>query len=422
MYSIDTHIPVSGFNSEALDINDPGAVVGILKPISGPRTRAFLWDTSLSILPDHGYAAEARAINSEGMITGAVETKPGRLAAAGWDQAHNLILLPEPTDAIYSFTHGIDHQGHIVGGYWKPGPQQVPLFWPNATTAPIVAPINVQWAEALAINDETGTSACGTTDTAEAFLWNFPREVLTLGNGSAAAIRGQGNEMFGMADGVPTQWHGGLPAELLPLDGLTGSRGIANDANASNEIVGDVFMLGLPQQTKPFLRRSFRRDEIDPRTRGALVPQPLQLTQPETINLNVLIEQQSGWVLTNAAAINQSGRIAGTGILANSPRAYRLSPPNLGSSVIRFFTLGQVMMIVGQVGMDGGGFGVTFDGHIIPMPPPRPEPFSSTRLAELVRETIRELVNFAGTEEARQQVRPALEAVIEEATRLLKNF
>ena len=83
----------TGFN---VDVNDDGAVVGILQPFTGSVSKAFVWKSALTVLPGLGHAAEARAINSNGEIIGAAETNPGRLTAVAWSAAGALSRLPEP--------------------------------------------------------------------------------------------------------------------------------------------------------------------------------------------------------------------------------------------------------------------------------------------------------------------------------------
>ena len=46
-------------------MNAAGTIVGILHPASGLTTRAFSFGSILRVLPDFGYEAEARAINSQ---------------------------------------------------------------------------------------------------------------------------------------------------------------------------------------------------------------------------------------------------------------------------------------------------------------------------------------------------------------------
>ena len=44
------------------------------------------------------------------------------------------------------------------------------------------------------------------------------------------------------------------------------------------------------------------------------------------IDLNTMIDDQSGWVLQAAYAINDNGVIVGEGKLNGTPRAFRLTP------------------------------------------------------------------------------------------------
>jgi hypothetical protein len=417
MYGIVGPGTVTGFTSEALGINASGVIVGVLHPSSGSRDDAFVWDSSLSVLPDRGYGAEARAINSSGIISGAVETMPGRLAAAMWSANHTLTLLKEPADAVFSFTHGIDDQGRIVGGYLKPGPMQLPLFWTAPAATPVVAAVPGPWAEALSINSNTG-SICGATDApATAFLWNGASTVTPLGNGGAMAIRGPANEMVGTANNVPVAWHGGSPSQAIPLDALAGRVGTARDLNGTGEIVGDLAFPGPGSPTIGFLRRGFRRDETDPNS-PVFLPKPLQLAQPETIDLNTLLPPQSGWTLTSAAAINESGQIAGTGLFGNQASAYRLSPPKFESPFHRFLKFEQVVKILGGVAVDGGGFIITAGGQIIPVPPPRPDTFEVERVRAVAREAVMGLLSAETMAEGMQKkVDAALRAGVEDALR-----
>ena len=213
----------------------------------------------------------------------------------------------------------------------------------------------------------------------------------SLGGQQAVAFGGSTDVILG-------QWHEG-PAEMhasgpppTAMDTLPGrSGGVATDGNASDEFVGDAYPVSAPYASVPFLRRSFRRDELDPATVNWLVPKPLQLSAPETIDINSLLPPNSGWTLSNVVAINPLGQIAGTGTFHNAARAFRLSPPPLPSSPFRLVTIAEVLRIIGGVAVGGGGFGITPSGHIIPIPPPTPYELS----AEAVEATLRK-----GLEEA----------------------
>ena len=59
-----------------------------------------------------------------------------------------------------------------------------------------------------------------------------------------------------------------------------------------------VYTISLPNVgfAKPFLRRDFRRDELDPSS-TVLKPKLLELTAPESKDLNALLPPNSGWNL-----------------------------------------------------------------------------------------------------------------------------
>jgi hypothetical protein len=408
VYEIATHADVQGYTSEALDMNASGTIVGILHPISGSTTRAFSFGATINVLADFGYAAEARAVNASGEIVGAAEVSPGRLAAVVWDTGPGIQRLTEPAGAVTSFTHGIDDGGRIVGGCIKPGPVEVPLFWPARGAAPIEAPANhFQWAEARAIDPNDHNLTCGTSDQpTDAFTWATDTGAITsLGGQQAVAFGGSTDVILG-------QWHNG-PAEMhssgpppAALDTLPGrSNGIANDANHSDEVVGDAYPAFVPEASVPFLRRSFRRDELDPNTVNWLFPKLLQLSAPETIDVNSLLPPGSGWTLTNAAAINEHGQIAGTGTLNNAARAYRLSPPPLPESPFRLVTIAEVLRIIGGVAVGGGGFGITPSGHIIPIPPPTPYEVSAKAIEGTLRKAVEEAADGLAAQLERESAR-----------------
>jgi probable HAF family extracellular repeat protein len=47
------------------------------------------------------------------------------------------------------------------------------------------------------------------------------------------------------------------------------------------------------------------------------------------VDLNSLIDPQSGWVLASASGINDSGQITGTGIYQGQTHAFLITPPSV---------------------------------------------------------------------------------------------
>ena len=419
MYAIDDPGPVPGFTSAGLDVNDDGAVVGILQPFTGSVSKAFVWKSALTVLPGLGHSAEARAINDNGEIIGAAETNPGRLTAVAWSAAGTLSRLPEPAGSATSFTHGVDVTGHVAGGHIQLG-REIPVFWnlraPSAPPLVAAMPQDALWSEAL---DVRNTIACGTTfdgRSHQAFVWNTGTGVVDLLPGESA-VAFAGNDVVGTAQGMPALWTGGAgtPAILPGLAGL--AQGVANGGTGPDEVVGTVSASGTPGTERPFLRRRFRRDELDPAS-TVLAPRFLKLPAPETIDLNTLLPPGSGWTLLTASAINSHGQITGTGRIGGEARAYRLSPPGF-ESPMRLLTVAELLIIIGGVAAGGGGFGITASGHIIPIPPREPGAATAERVGEIVVASLRDLAARAATAGEQASFGEVLRALVEEASAIL---
>jgi hypothetical protein len=204
------------------------------------------------------------------------------------------------------------------------------------------------------------------------------------------------------------------------LPGVGGiNTGVANAGTGPDELVGTVELEEVPSTMRPFLRRRFRRDELDPASQP-LFPKILQLLTPETIDVNTLLPPNSGWTLLTATGINDRGQIAGTGLIGGQSRAYRLSPPTFESPLSRLLGKAEVLAIFGGVAAGGGGFGITPSGQIIPIPPPGPDEITAQQLVRLVRETAREMATYAKKADQVDAFRTVAKALADEMADLLK--
>ena len=94
-----------------------------------------------------------------------------------------------------------------------------------------------------------------------------------------------------------------LTGPVVDLGTLGGSASSARDINNHRQIVGYALnSAGAP--------RAFLSDAGAP-----------------MVDLNTLLEAESGWVLLSANAINDAGQIVGEGTLHGEPRAFLLTPP-----------------------------------------------------------------------------------------------
>lgn len=228
------------------------------------------------------------------------------------------------------------------------------------------------------------------------------------------------SDIYGTAQSQPAYWTGGTvtPTHLPGIGNIP--TGIADDATGLDEVVGTVSIESIPSTARPFLRRRFRRDELDPNS-PILLPKLLQLPGSETIDLNSLLPPNSGWTLLTATAINAGGQITGMGLMGGQPRAYRLSPPVFESPLRKVLTKAEVLTIFGGVAAGGGGFGITPGGQIIPIPPPRPDALTVEHLSALVRDSLHELSVEARKTGNEAMFRSVVQALVREASTLLND-
>ncbi len=260
--------------SIAYGINAQGDVAAASFNIPG-HGRAFFWDGSrhrLGSLPEYPYS-EARAVNDAGQVAGFAETGghdrwQARVARAFLWQSGEMTDLGT-LGGPYSYAYDINNQGQVAG--------------------------------------KADTDTFGQT---HAFLWQNGQmqDLGTLGGANSLACRvsdsglvvgcaetGAGNTRHAFI------WQNGQMRDLGALPGLPDS--VACGVNAPGQIVG----YAEPQPDSPGKRAVLWQDG-------------------HALDLNALLPSHSGWVLTEARAVNSRGQIAGNGTLNGQPSAFLLTP------------------------------------------------------------------------------------------------
>ena len=259
--------------SRAFGINSAGEIAAASYNIPG-HGRAFLWNGSphkLGSLPGYPYS-QARAVNDSGQVVGFAETggrdrNQAHVARAFLWQSGKMTDLGTLGGA-YSTATGVNNAGQIVG--------------------------------------KADTDTIGQT---HAFLWQdgAMQDLGTLGgaNSLACAVSDSGT-VVGSAetgDGEARHafvWQNGTMRDLGTLPGRPSS--VACGVNAAGLTVGYA-------EAQP--------DSTDKRAvlwRGG-----------SALDLNTLLPAHSGWVLTEARAVNDRGQIVGSGVWNGHARAFLLT-------------------------------------------------------------------------------------------------
>jgi probable HAF family extracellular repeat protein len=259
--------------SIAFGLNDRDQVAGASGPNVDGYYHAVLWDRG--IVHDLGTLpgltdSEAWLVNNAGIVIGDCWNANVEIDVAVYWYRGQIFPLPPLNDGDFSIPYGINDWGQIVG---QSGPD-----WEHVHTV----------------------------------LWRlFPKpSVMDLGtlggdNSSPSAINNRG-EIVGLAQTASGDWH--------PT--LWDKNGITDLQNFGDDLLGSAYAVNNCGQIVGFSGLDFN----DVTTQRALLWE-----NGKIVNLQTQIPGNSGWVLQQAAGINDRGQIAGLG-LHNG--AFLLTPNN----------------------------------------------------------------------------------------------
>jgi probable HAF family extracellular repeat protein len=318
-----------------------------------------------------GETSEASAINGSGQVVGSSMTASG--ATHGFLYSDGVMTsLGTLRGGTSSHATGINDLGQVVGssGVNEYGPQfrefQQGFIWQNGTMralGSLFCPCNFNQrygtSAAYAINasgqvvGDSGTPRGGVFR--HAFVWHSRiMQDLEVEPGSIATSRAYGINASGQVVGVlarravgvlagrATLWHGGVARDLgtLPGDASSTARAI----NAAGHVVGES--LAGPLKSRAVLWHNGTTQDLGSlpgdtssqanginafgqvvgwsRATAKSVSRAVRWQGNVATDLNSLLPQNSGWVLTSASAINDEGQIVGVGLHDGRWRAFLL--------------------------------------------------------------------------------------------------
>ncbi len=260
---------LGAYGSWAYDINDAGQVVGGSYVGEEFDTHAFLWQNG-SGMQDLGTLggpdSYAFDINDSGQAVGSACCVPDQYVthAVLWGSGGMVDLGDlDPLWPAISAAYGLNDAGQVVGGSYNASVEFHAYLWQNGSMQDL-GTLGGDLSEAWAINE----------------------------NGQAVGLA----RLAGGTTFHAFLWDGGMQ----DLGALTFTNSIAYDINDKGQVVG---VLQTGQTSHAFVWANGQMQD-----------------------LNTMIPANSGWVLQEARAINNKGKIVGFGAINGQTRAFLLTP------------------------------------------------------------------------------------------------
>ena len=279
-------------------INDQGQVVGASSTGPFDLYHAVLWrDGTATALTGTGVFGQANAINDQGQVVGVAANAAGNDDAFLWRNGTltDLGALPghtNPQGAFVSYAAAINNAGEVVGSALTSAGYDHPVAWQTGKITDLGGLTTVFTGQANAIN----------------------------ANGE---IVGQSSLASSLNLVHAVAWQNGTITDLGTLPGYESSK--AEGIDSAGDIVGQAFDASATNSTN----------------RAVL------WQNGKMIDLTDLLPSTSGWVLTDATAINDQGQIVGQGTELGRIAGYILT---LGSTPAIAFTSAQSLIQAFQGG------------------------------------------------------------------------
>jgi probable HAF family extracellular repeat protein len=299
-YKIEEFFSFDGISSTAMAINNFGTVIG-LTSFQGFNSAIMVKNGVVTYLDPDEIGLGVWAINDNDKITGFSYLGNDYFHAFLWENG-TITDLDQGVEN-YSWGYAINNSG-IVVGHRGLGQSAEAVQWQNGTSMLLNPnPGSGNSSIALGINDQGQIVISeNSTSTTTSYLWQ---------NGGFTQLPGID---FGVSDinnigqiaGGSRLTQGGQFQACVYFNGVIthlGTLGEESNAVAVNDngvVVGNSYISG---QARPFLWDS-----------GVM------------IDLNDLLEPNSGWILNEVRGINNHGQIVGNGYFNGLPRGFILSP------------------------------------------------------------------------------------------------
>lgn len=263
-----TYLPgLQSVYSVATAINANGDLTGYYFPAAGLRAYRYVDGggvTTIAALPGGSYGV-GFAIGANGDVVGYGDSSAGTRAwraSPGLDPA-----VPSTLGGTFSMACGVNEGGQIVGSFATPA----------------------EYQHAFRLEPDDSLTDLGTLEGPSS-------------TSSACAIDGDGR--IGGRSSLGSAAHAFLSAGGSPTDIDSFGSPFSTVEAMSNGVSVGMFVWSTAGEPHAFVHTA-----VD-----------------GTSDLNTRIPTDSGWILSDATAVNSNGQIAGQGLVRGTPRAFRLTP------------------------------------------------------------------------------------------------
>lgn len=313
-YSVTDLGDLGGGISYGMAVNEQGQVAGYSLDSNGYE-RAFVWDSltgmqNLGTLG--GESSIPYAINSHGQIVGKSKDETGLSMAFLWNPSGGMTHLGVLGDThISSYAYSINDQGQVVGGSYDDATNaNIPFIWDADKGMKV---LDFVTTDSIILSGEA-----------------FGRGINNQGDVISHRVNPYQNGVLTLSNGI---------SQLIPT--TDGNRGYSfpQAINDTGQIVGTSnYHAFLWNQTTGFVDLGFLRDDDDfsgaqsINNEGVIVGMSFEFYKDyddslafiyrdgQMFDLNNFIDPSTGWQLTRALGITDSGFIVGTAV---NPEGYR---------------------------------------------------------------------------------------------------
>jgi probable HAF family extracellular repeat protein len=302
IYNVTNLGNLQGLSGTALDIAG-GTIAGYAVDSQGNQVAAYSTGGALTSL---GFSGQANGVNSSGEVV-------GNAGNQGFTWQSGATTLLGSLGGGSSSATAINDAGEVVGGSANTKGQTIAVVFNSDGTIQSLGTLGGNFSTAYGVNNAgriAGTSQTSSGAMA-AFLWNGKtmQNLGTLGGYSSygAAIDSSG-KVVGSSQTASGYMHAFLfgAGTMQDLGTLGGSNSFGYAVNDSGSVVGYSL------------------------TKGNAATHAFLYSDGVMMDLNSLLPIGSGWTITAAYGIDNSGEIVGTGVLNGVQYAVELIDPPSG--------------------------------------------------------------------------------------------